>query len=132
MAQHAPDSVVPAKITLPSGVKLSLVFDQGQPQGVPFAGMWWRIERYLPPANSIISALQAMLPAASAEISIGDGCTRAESAWYPEADLRGAVEAARNGALDAWWVGRPSAAWWAGLPADVRAGFMGLFALCRI
>lgn len=34
-----------------------------------------------------------------------------------------AVEAARVGGLDAWW---------AGLPADVRAGFMGLLALCRV
>jgi hypothetical protein len=93
--------------------------------------MWWRIERYLPNANSVISALQAMLPDASAEISIG-GCTRAESAWYPEADLKGAVEAARNGTLDAWWVGKPSGAWWAGLPSEVKGGFMGLLALCRV
>ena len=131
MAQHGPDVLSIAKITLPSGISLSLVFDQGQPQGVAFAGMWWRIERYLPNANSVLSALQAMLPEASAEISIG-GCTRAESAWYPEADLKGAVDAARAGALDAWWAGKPSAVWWAGLPADVRGGFMGLLALCRV
>lgn len=131
MALHGPDVLSIAKITLPSGISLSLVFDQGQPQGTPFVGMWWRLERYLPPANSLIVALEAKLPEASDEVAT-KSCTRAESAWYPEADLHGAVEAARVGGLDAWWVGRPSAAWWAGLPSGVRAGFVGLLALCRV
>ena len=131
MAQHAPDVLSIAKCTLPSGLVVSLVFDHGKPQGAPFEGLWWRLERYLVPANSIISALEGMLPEASTEIAV-KSCTRAESTWYPELEFKGAVEAARTGQLDAWWAGKPSATWWGGLPAEVKGGFMGLLALSRV
>jgi hypothetical protein len=131
MAQHAPDYTSVAKLTLTDGTVLSLVKDRGQPQGCPYPGEWWRIERYLPPASEIIAALEASLPAPSPSITI-KSFARAESAWYPAIDLSLAISAARVGTLDQFWVGKPSGAWWAGLPADVKGGFMGLFALCRI
>jgi hypothetical protein len=131
MAQHAPDYTSVAKLTLTDGTVLSLVKDRGQPQGCPYLGEWWRIERYLPPASEIIAALEASLPAPSAAITI-KSFARAESAWYPATDLSLAISAARAGTLDQFWMGRPSMAWWAGLPAEVRTGFVALFALCRI
>jgi hypothetical protein len=131
MAQHGPNYTSIAQLTLADGTKLSLVKDRGQPQGCPCPGEWWRIERYLPPASEIIAALEASLPAPTASIAI-KSFARAESAWYPAIDLSLAISAARAGTLDQFWMGRPSMAWWAGLPAEVRAGFVALFALCGI
>lgn len=131
MALHGPDYTSVAKLTLEDGTVLSLVKDKGQPQGCPYPGEWWRVERYLSPATEIIAALEASLPYPSALITI-KSFARSESAWYPAIDLSLAISAARVGALDQFWMGRPSMAWWAGLPAEVKGGFVGLLALCRV
>jgi hypothetical protein len=130
MAVHGPDYTSVAKLTLADGTKLSLVKDRGQPQGCPYPGEWWRLERYLPPASEIIAALEASLPAPTASITI-KSFARAESAWYPAIDLALAISAARAGTLDQFWAGKPSASWWAALPVGVRAGFAALLADCR-
>ena len=130
MAQHAPDVVSAAKRTLASGVIVSLVLDDGQPQGAAYPAVWWRLERYLPQAEAKVAALEAMLPPPSDDTNV-KSCTRAESAWYHAIDLSLAISAARAGTLDQFWVGKPSATWWAGLPTEVKAGFVVLMVACR-
>ena len=130
MAVHGPNYTSFAQLILADGTKLSLVKDRGQPQGCPYLGEWWRIERYLPPASEIIAALEASLPAPSAAITI-KSFARAESVWYPAIDLALAISAARAGTLDQFWAGKPSASWGAALPVGARAGFAALLADCR-
>lgn len=130
MAQHAPDVVSAAKRTLASGAIVSLVLDDGQPQGAAYPAVWWRLERYLPQAEAKVAALEAMLPPPSDETTV-KSCTRAESTWYHAIDLATAISAARGGTLDLFWAGKPSATWWAGLPVEVKAGFTALLADCR-
>lgn len=127
MGLHGPNASSRADLMLPTGIVVSLILDDGNPQGVAYSAVWWRLIRSLPPATAKIAALEAMLPAPAQGITVTSE-TCAESAWYHGIDLPGACAAAKAGTLDQFWAGRASAAWWSAQPMDVRAGFTTLLA----